>query len=384
MTNQPAIDPGLLRETIGRSRRWVIKVGSSLTTEEGLGLNLPAIETWAEQMIELQDAGRDIVVVTSGSVAEGAVRLGWSTRPHALNQLQAAAAIGQLGLIRAWDQGYEKFGRRAAQVLLTHEDLSDRQRYLNSKTTLITLLELGVIPVVNENDTVATEEISLGDNDMLAGLVSNLIDADLLVVLTDQDGIMTADPRHHPDASLIGDALVDAPELSSIVSGGGAWGRGGMRTKLQAAKLAARSATPTIIASGSRANVLRDIAAGRAVGTLLYSTREKINARKQWLAGSMRSRGTLKLDAGACRALRSEGKSLLAVGVTEVQGQFSRGELVTLCDPDGRQLGRGLTNYSSDECLKIAGEPSDRIEDVLDLMREPELIHRDNLVVDTQ
>ena len=384
MTNQPAVDPGLLRKTIGRSRRWVIKIGSALTTEQGLGLNSAAIETWAEQMIELQDAGRHIVVVASGSVAEGAARLGWSSRPHALNQLQAAAAIGQMGLIRAWDQAYEKFGRRAAQVLLTHEDLSDRQRYLNAKSTLLTLLELGVFPVVNENDTVATEEISRGDNDTLAGLVSNLIDADLLVVLTDQEGIMTADPRHEPGASLIEHAPVDAPELSSIAGDGGAWGRGGMRTKLKAAKLAARSATPTIIASGNRPDVLRDIGAGKAVGTLLHSTREKINARKQWLAGSMRSCGTLMLDAGACRALSSGGKSLLAIGVIEVRGQFARGELVTLRDPDDRELGRGLANYSSDECLRIAGKPSDRIESVLGYTREPELIHRDNLVVDTE
>ena len=378
-----ANDPIELRASLSRARRWVVKIGSALTTNEGLGLNLPAIEGWAKQMVELRAGGRQIVLVTSGSVAEGAARLGWKQRPHALNQLQAAAAIGQMGLVRGWDQAYEKFGSRAAQVLLTHDDLSDRQRYLNSRSTLLTLLELGVFPVINENDTVATEEISLGDNDTLAGLVSNLLEADLLVILTDQEGIMTADPRHDPNATLIEQAPVDAPELEAVAGAGGTWGRGGMRTKLRAARLASRSATPTVIASGRRAHVLRDIAAGVTVGTLLYSNREKVSARKQWLGGTIRARGILRLDNGACSALRLQGKSLLAVGVSSVTGEFSRGELVVLEDESGREIGRGLVNYSASECRRIAGVASDRIEAVLGFSREPELIHRDNLLVDS-
>ncbi len=382
MASPSKVDPDQLRRAIARGTRWVIKIGSALTSKQGVGLDLGAVNTWAEQMVDLQTAGRQIVVVASGSVAEGAARLGWSDRPHVLNQLQAAAAVGQMGMVRVWDQAYEKFGRHAAQVLLTHEDLADRQRYLNARSTLLTLLELGVFPVVNENDTVATEEISLGDNDTLAGLVSNLIDADLMIILTDQDGLMTADPRDDADARLIEHAPVDASMLETAAGEGGAWGRGGMRTKLRAARLAARSATPTIIASGRLANVLRDIAVGTPVGTLLYSNREKIASRKQWLAGSLRARGTLKLDAGAGQAVCTQSKSLLAVGVVDVSGTFSRGDLVALEDPEGREIGRGLANYSSDECRRIAGKPSDRIEDVLGYTREPELVHRDNLVID--
>ena len=376
-------NPEAARAALGRSRRWVVKVGSALTTNQGVGLNLDAIESWARQMVGLQLTGHQIVVVTSGSVAEGAARLGWTKRPHVLNQLQAAAAIGQMGLVRGWDQAYEKSGRRAAQILLTHEDLADRQRYLNARSTLWTLLDLGVFPVINENDTVATAEISLGDNDTLAGLVSNLIEADLLVILTDQAGLMTADPRLDASAELIGYTLVDAPEIDRIAGDGGAWGRGGMRTKLRAARLAARSATSTIIASGHHPDVLTAIARGDDVGTLLHSTREKIAARKQWLGASIKPRGRLALDQGACNALRAQGKSLLAVGVLDVAGEFSRGELVTLVEPEGIEIGRGLVNYSATECRRIAGRPSREFETLLGYVREPELIHRDNLLIES-
>ncbi len=376
-------DPDLVRRQVARGRRWVVKVGSALATNAGVGLNLDAIEDWARQMVDLRRAGHEIVVVTSGSVAEGAARLGWKTRPHVLNQLQAAAAIGQMGLVRGWDQAYEKFGSRAAQVLLTHEDLADRQRYLNARSTLWTLLELGVFPVINENDTVATAEISLGDNDTLAGLVSNLIEADLLVILTDQDGIMSADPRTVANTELIEFAHVDAPELEAVAGEGGSWGRGGMRTKLRAARLASRSATSTIIANGRHPEVLSRIGAGEQVGTLLHSTREKIAARKQWLGASVRARGRLTLDPGACTALNAQGKSLLAVGIREVSGEFSRGELVVLSDPEGREVGRGLVNYSAAECRLIAGQSSRQIETLLGFSREPEVIHRDNLLLDS-
>jgi glutamate 5-kinase len=270
---------------------------------------------------------------------------------------------------------------RAAQVLLTHLDLADRQRYLNARSTLWTLLKLGVFPVVNENDTVATEEIRLGDNVTLAGLVSNLIDADLLVILTDQEGLMTGDPRTAPDARLIPHADINTPDLGRVAGGGGEWGRGGMRTKLEAARLAARSATATIIASGLRRDVLLDIAAGEDVGTLLVGPDEKLAARKQWLAGSVRARGRLVLDAGACRVIQAQGRSLLPVGVTAVSGEFDRGELVSCLDADGREIARGLVNYSSAEVDAIKRLPSDQIEARLGFAREPELIHRDNLVI---
>jgi glutamate 5-kinase len=370
----------VLRERIVKARRWVVKIGSALATNRGVGLNTKSIEDWAAQMVALNKTGREIVVVASGSVAEGAARLGWKIRPHAINELQAAAAIGQMGLVRAWDSAYEKNNMRAAQVLLTHDDLANRGRYLNARSTLRTLLELGVFPIINENDTVATEEIRFGDNDTLAGLVSNLVDADLLVILTDQEGLMSADPRHDPDATLISQASVDDESIVALAGDGGAWGRGGMRTKLSAARLAARSATSTIIASGFRPNVLADIAAGHDIGTLLAAPNAKL-AAKQWLASSLIPKGQLILDEGACRVIRSEGRSLLAVGVIGVVGEFERGELVTCVDKNGRQVAKGLVNYAARETRQISGQATQRIESILGFSREPELIHRDSLVV---
>ncbi len=369
------------RADIAASRRWVIKIGSALATKHGMGLNTEAIEDWAAQMVALKQAGHEIVVVTSGSIAEGASRLGWTVRPHSIHELQAAAAVGQMGLIRAWELAYEKFDMRAAQILLTHEDLADRRRYLNSRSTLRTLLELGVFPVINENDTVATDEIRFGDNDTLAGLVSNLIDADLLVILTDQEGLMSADPRHDPNATLIAQADINDPVINHIAGEGGAWGRGGMRSKLTAARLAARSATSTIIASGFRSEVLNDIALGKRVGTLLEAPRTKLAARKQWLASTLVAKGQLVLDSGACRVIREEGRSLLAVGVVRVVGEFERGELVTCVDEQGVEVAKGLVNYDAIEAEQICGKSTDRIESILGYTREPELIHRDSLVI---
>ncbi|HMM76996.1 MAG TPA: glutamate 5-kinase [Gammaproteobacteria bacterium] len=369
------------RQTAAESRRWVVKIGSALATRDGMGLNAVAIGEWADQLAALRRAGRDVVVVTSGAVAEGAARLGWKVRPHSLHQLQAAAAIGQMGLVHCWEMAFKARGLLAAQILLTHEDIANRERYLNSRSTLLTLLQLGVVPVINENDTVATEEIKLGDNDTLAGLVSNLVDADLLVILTDQDGLMTADPRHEPNASLIGVAQAEDPRLLEIAGDGGAWGRGGMRTKVTAARLAARSATSTVIAGGRRPGVLLDLAAGRGVGTLLTAPATKLAARKLWLAGTLHVRGRLTLDAGACRVLREQGKSLLPVGVVAVDGEFERGELVSCVDQQGREIARGLVNYGAREAQAIKGLPSSRLEDALGYLREPELIHRDNLAL---
>ncbi len=370
-----------LRQSAAESRRWVVKIGSALATRDGMGLNAEAIGEWADQLAALRRAGRDVVVVTSGAVAEGASRLGWKVRPHSLHQLQAAAAIGQMGLVRCWEMALKERGLLAAQILLTHEDIANRERYLNSRSTLLTLLQLGVVPVINENDTVATEEIKLGDNDTLAGLVSNLVDADLLVILTDQDGLMTADPRHDPAATLIGAAQAEDPALLVIAGDGGAWGRGGMRTKVTAARLAARSATSTVIVGGRQPGVLLDLVAGREVGTLLTAPATKLAARKLWLAGTLHVRGRLVLDAGACRVLREQGKSLLPVGVLAVDGDFERGELVSCVDEAGREIARGLVNYGAREAQAIKGLPSSRLEDALGYLREPELIHRDNLAV---
>lgn len=370
-----------LRRTAADARRWVVKIGSALATREGAGLNADAIAGWAAQLAELRRDGRDVVVVTSGAVAEGAARLGWKVRPHSLHELQAAAAIGQMGLVRCWELALKQHGLLTAQILLTHEDIANRERYLNSRSTLWTLLQLGVIPVINENDTVATDEIRLGDNDTLAGLVSNLVDADLLVILTDQDGLMTADPRSNPGATLISEVAADDPSLLEIAGDGGAWGRGGMRTKVTAARLAARSATATIIAGGRRPDILRDIAAARNVGTLFAAPGTKLAARKLWLAGTLHVRGRLTLDAGACRVLREQGKSLLPVGVTEVRGEFERGELVSCIDEGGREVARGLANYSAREAAVIKGLPTSRVEAALGYLREPELIHRDNLAL---
>lgn len=367
--------------TAAGARRWVVKIGSALTTRAGAGLDAESIHDWARQVAEIRRAGHEVVIVTSGAVAEGAVRLGWRERPQALNELQAAAAVGQMGLVRVWEQAFQAHACIAAQILLTHDDVASRERYLNARSTLWTLLGYGVVPVINENDTVATEEIKLGDNDTLAGLVSNLIDADLMVILTDQDGLMTADPRHDPGATLIARANLDDPALLEIAGGGGAWGRGGMRTKITAARLAARSATSTVIAGGRRPQVLTDLASGMSVGTFLEAPPARQAARKQWLGSTLHAKGRLHLDEGACRVLREQGKSLLPVGVTAVDGEFARGELVSCLDPRGEEIARGLSNYSAREVAMIKGLATSRLQDALGYAQEPELIHRDNLVL---
>jgi glutamate 5-kinase len=308
-------------------------------------------------------------------------RLGWDKRPHAVNQLQAAAAVGQMGLVQAYESCFLRHGYHTAQILLTHDDLSNRQRYLNARSTLRELLRLGVVPVVNENDTVATDEIRLGDNDTLAALVSNLVEADLLVILTDQQGLFDADPRNNPTAQLISEGSAGDPALEAVAGGGGVLGRGGMLTKVRAASRAARSGASTLIVSGREPEVLARVARGEDLGTLLKPAREPLAARKQWLAGQLTVRGRLQLDEGAVSVLRQSGRSLLPVGVTEVSGRFDRGELVSCVAPDGAEVARGLVNYAADEAVRIAGQPSDRIETLLGYVDEPELIHRDNLVL---
>jgi glutamate 5-kinase len=370
------------RKQLGNARRWVIKIGSALLTNEGRGLDHAALAGWAEEIAGLRRAGREVVLVSSGAVAEGMRRLGWTTRPHALHDLQAAAAVGQMGLVQAYESVFQRHGLRAAQVLLTHEDLSDRRRYLNARSTLRTLLGLGVIPVVNENDTVATDEIRFGDNDTLAALVGNLTEAHLLVILTDQQGLFDRDPRAHADAQLVSEGRAADPELLKLVAPTfGLLGRGGMATKLHAAARAARSGTYTLIASGREPRALERIAQGETLGTLLCPDREPLAARKQWIAGQLAAKGELVLDPGAARVVRESGRSLLPVGVTHVKGTFSRGDVVTCLDPDGRPVARGLVNYSADEARRIMRHKAEEIERILGYVDEPELIHRDNLVL---
>ena len=371
-----------MREKVTGARRWVVKIGSALLTGDGRGLDQAAMAVWVEQLAALRASGAQVVLVSSGAVAAGMSRLGWSERPKTTHDLQAAAAIGQMGLVQAWESSFQRHGLSTAQVLLTHDDLSDRKRYLNGRSTLRALLDVGVVPIVNENDTVVTDEIRFGDNDTLAALVANLVEADLLVILTDRDGMYNADPRHNPDAELISEARADDPALDAVAGGvGGALGRGGMQTKLRASRLAARSGAHTVIVGGAIEQVLARLQAGERLGTLLAPERGLLAARKQWLAGHLQTRGTLVLDAGAVKALKQDHKSLLPVGVKAVQGSFRRGEMVVCVAPDGREIARGLVNYSALEAQKIIGQPTDAIEKLLGYVDEPELVHRDNLIL---
>jgi glutamate 5-kinase len=369
-------------KVIAQAKTLVVKVGSSLVTNEGRGLDAAAIARWAAQVAALRKLGRRVILVSSGAIAEGMQRLGWSRRPSAMHELQAAAAVGQMGLVQCYESCFRDHGLRTAQVLLTHADLADRQRYLNARSTLRTLLDLGVIPVINENDTVVTDEIKLGDNDTLGALVTNLVEADLLVILTDQTGLYDADPRRHPGARLIEQADALEPKLEAMAGGtGSALAKGGMLTKVLAARRAARSGAHTVIASGREPDVLVRLANGERIGTLLAARSVPLAARKQWLADHLTVSGRVRLDAGAVRALTRDGKSLLPVGVVEVSGDFVRGEVVGVLDAEGRELARGLINYSAEETRRIMRKPSGEIEATLGYVDEPELIHRDNLVL---
>ncbi len=360
---------------------WVVKIGSALLTADGRGLDEQAIAGWVKQMASLQKEGIRIVLVSSGAVAAGMQRLGWTERPHALYQQQAAAAIGQMGLIQLYESKFQQYGLHTAQILLTHEDLSNRARYLNARGTLREVLKLNVIPVINENDTVATDEIRFGDNDSLAAMVANLVEADRLVILTDQDGLFDRDPRKYPDAQLIKQAEAGSTELEACAGDSGSLGRGGMLTKIRAAERAARSGASTHIVNGRAENILLRLSKDENPGTLLMPAAGRVAARKQWLATHMQSCGDLILDDGAVKVLQESGRSLLPVGVTAVRGNFSRGDMVRCLDQKGTAIANGLVNYSSPEANKIIGHSSDRIESVLGYVDEPELIHRDNMVV---
>ncbi|MEY1663117.1 glutamate 5-kinase [Isoalcanivorax beigongshangi] len=362
--------------------RWVIKIGSALLTNNGAGLDLALMQAWVDQMVLLQQRGIEVVVVSSGAVAEGIQRLGWTQRPSSVHALQAAAAVGQMGLVQAWESCFKRHGRITAQVLLTHDDLSDRLRYLNARSTLTTLLELDVVPVINENDTVVTDEIRFGDNDTLAALVANLVVADHLVILTDQDGLYERDPRQDPGAPMIREACASDPHIAEVAGDSGSGlGRGGMITKVRAARLAARSGAITHICTGRTPTVLAQLADGESPGTTLLPDTTVYNARKQWLAGHLQMRGRLVLDDGAVERLRSSGSSLLPVGVVAVHGRFSRGEMVACEDQQGQRVACGLVNYSHDEVERIKRHRSADIDAVLGYHYEEELIHRDNLVV---
>jgi glutamate 5-kinase len=369
------------REQLGAAQRWVVKIGSAMITNDGQGLDNFSIDAWVAQMAELHQSGRELLLVTSGAVAEGMRRLGWGQRPTALADLQAAAAVGQVGLVQAWESAFERHGIQTAQILLTHEDASDRQRYLNIRNTLRTLLRLRVVPVINENDTVAFEEIRFGDNDTLGALVANLVEAELYVILTDQQGLYDKNPRQFADARLIGEGRAGDLALEGMAGGAGSLGSGGMMTKLHAATKAARSGAFTLLAWGREPEVLRRVAAGAELGTLLRPSQSPLAARKQWLAVQLQVRGRLHLDAGAVRALRAAGKSLLPVGVTAVEGKFSRGDLVACLDPGGTEVARGLVNYDTEPALALIGKTTRRIEALLGHVDDPELIHRDNLVL---
>jgi len=368
------------RQRLADARRWVIKVGSALLTDDGRGLDLSVVSRLADQLAALRAGGRDVVLVSSGAIVAGLARLKLSERPHEVNLLQAAAAVGQSALVRAYEECLGPHGVTTAQILLSHADVRARDRYLNARSTLNTLLSMDVLPIVNENDTVVTDEIRLGDNDTLAALVANLVDADALLILTDQDGLMDGDPRRAANAQLIQSADVHDPELDQVAGGGSTLGRGGMATKLSAARLAARSGTGTVIANGRVPDVVAGVAAGESVGTFLQTQRQPQSARKQWLASLLHAKGQLVLDDGAVRGVSEQGRSLLPIGITAVSGEFQRGDLVSCVDSTGRERARGLVNYTADEAAALIGKSSGQIEAILGYCGEEEMIHRDNLV----
>jgi len=372
-----ALSPVLLN-----AKRIVVKVGSSLVTDEGRGLDAEAIGLWCKQLALLVQDGREVIMVSSGAIAEGMKRLGWSSRPKAIHELQAAAAVGQMGLVQVYESKLRENGIGSAQVLLTHADLADRERYLNARSTLLTLLQLGVVPVINENDTVVNDEIKFGDNDTLGALVANLVEADVLIILTDQKGLFTADPRKDVNATLVHEAQAGDPTLEAMAGGAGSSiGKGGMLTKILAAKRAAGSGASTVIAWGREPDALLRLTRGEAIGTLLVAQTPKNHARKQWMADHLQMRGSVLIDAGAVVKVRDEDKSLLPIGMTAVQGEFSRGDVIAVRDTDGLEIARGLSNYSSAEARLICRKSSAEFERLLGYTGEPEMVHRTNLVL---
>uniref|UniRef100_E6PVP0 Glutamate 5-kinase (Gamma-glutamyl kinase) (GK) n=1 Tax=mine drainage metagenome TaxID=410659 RepID=E6PVP0_9ZZZZ len=367
---------------IAAARRLVVKVGSSLVTDEGRGIDHAAVARWVEQITALHGLGKEVILVSSGAIAEGMKRLGWNKRPSEIPELQAAAAVGQMGLAQAYESAFSARGRHCAQILLTHADLANRRRYLNARSTLLTLLAHGVVPVINENDTVVTDEIKVGDNDTLGALVTNLVEADAFIILTDQSGLYSADPRKDSNAALMTHVQADDPALVAMAGGAGsAIGKGGMLTKVLAARRAAQSGAHTVIASGREPDVLLRLAAGESIGSQLSAGSGKLAARKQWMVDHLQIGGRVGVDAGAARRLREGGASLLPVGVVDVSGEFERGDVIAVLDPQGQEIARGLSNYASAEARLIRRAPTAQIEAILGFIEEPELIHRDNMVL---
>ena len=371
-----------MHSVIKNAKRLIVKVGSSLVTNDGKGLDRLAIEKWAAQIAQLREMGKEVILVSSGAIAEGRQRLGFAKRPTGIHELQACAAVGQMGLAQIYETSFRAHGLGTAQILLTHADLADRERYLNARSTLVTLLGFGIVPVINENDTVVTDEIKFGDNDTLGALVANLIEADALIILTDQKGLYTADPRKNPDATFVHEARAGDPALEAMAGGvGSSLGSGGMLTKILAAKRGASSGTHTVIAWGREENVLVRLAQGEAIGTQLISDMAPLAARKQWMADHLQTAGQLVLDAGAVQKLTMEGKSLLPIGVLDVKGEFGRGAVITCYNEAGLAIARGLSNYTSADARRIKRHESSKIQSILGFVVEPELIHRDNMVL---
>ncbi|MDX1491819.1 MAG: glutamate 5-kinase [Pseudohongiellaceae bacterium] len=370
-----------MRSDLLKTRCWVVKIGSSLITNNGLGLDKEAISAWVGQLVALKKQGVQLVLVSSGAVAEGVARLGLDKRPKEIHLQQAAAAVGQMGLAQTYESCFMQYGVHTAQILLTHEDLSNRTRYLNARSTLTTLIDLEVLPVINENDTVATAELCFGDNDTLGALVANLVNADALIILTDQHGLHESDPRENPDAPVIHTAMASDARLAKMAGGSNNVGRGGMITKVSAAKLAARSGACTVIANGREPDVLVRLVKGEELGTLLLPESQPVAARKQWLAGQLKAKGQLVIDAGAAKVLQNSGRSLLPIGVIACSGRFKRGDMVTCVDEQGQEVARGLVNYDSDEAARLLRCAGDKIEQVLGYSGDQEIIHRDNLVI---
>jgi len=376
------LEDGRKPSVIAAARRLVVKVGSSLVTDEGRGIDHAAVARWVEQITALHGLGKEVILVSSGAIAEGMKRLGWNKRPSEIPELQAAAAVGQMGLAQAYESAFSARGRHCAQILLTHADLANRRRYLNARSTLLTLLAHGVVPVINENDTVVTDEIKVGDNDTLGALVTNLVEADAFIILTDQSGLYSADPRKDSNAALMTHVQADDPALVAMAGGAGsAIGKGGMLTKVLAARRAAQSGAHTVIASGREPDVLLRLAAGESIGSQLSAGSGKLAARKQWMVDHLQIGGRVGVDAGAARRLREGGASLLPVGVVDVSGEFERGDVIAVLDPQGQEIARGLSNYASAEARLIRRAPTAQIEAILGFIEEPELIHRDNMVL---
>ncbi|SCC92258.1 Glutamate 5-kinase [Thiomonas sp. X19] len=376
------LEDGRKPSVIAAARRLVVKVGSSLVTDEGRGIDHAAVARWVEQITALHGLGKEVILVSSGAIAEGMKRLGWNKRPNEIPELQAAAAVGQMGLAQAYESAFSARGRHCAQILLTHADLANRRRYLNARSALLTLLAHGVVPVINENDTVVTDEIKVGDNDTLGALVTNLVEADAFIILTDQSGLYSADPRKDSNAALMTHVQADDPALVAMAGGAGsAIGKGGMLTKVLAARRAAQSGAHTVIASGREPDVLLRLAAGESIGSQLSAGSGKLAARKQWMVDHLQIGGRVGVDAGAARRLREGGASLLPVGVVDVSGEFERGDVIAVLDPQGQEIARGLSNYASAEARLIRRAPTAQIEAILGFIEEPELIHRDNMVL---